>query len=71
MTVQFRTIVRCELCEHRADLPCMALTAEIDQAVSKLRGRMARHGQTLPDAKVVIDCKSFWRLGRKHGNEAA
>ena len=67
MSLTFNTIARCELCEHRDDIACVALASEVAKTVATLRGRMARHGHKLPDAEVIIDCHSFFRLGRRSG----
>jgi hypothetical protein len=69
--VHVRDIARCELCERRADHACISLHHEVRAAVSEWAGRMARHGEKTPEVEVVVDCHSFWRLGRGHGNQTS
>ena len=68
MSVAVRSIARCELCEHRDSHWCQALHHEVRNAVSLVVERSQRHEGKLPAAEVVIDCASWWRLGRGHGD---
>lgn len=69
MSIPFRTISRCEYCEHGSDHACQALRESVRCAVSEYNGRMARHGLPTPEgAEVVLSCPMFWRTGRSHGD---
>jgi hypothetical protein len=67
--VQVRCIARCELCEKRDSHACLSLQQEVRTAVSEWAGRMSRHEEKTPEVEVVVDCHSFWRLGRGHGDQ--
>jgi len=67
MAILFRTLQRCERCEHEQDHACLILREEIRKAVALVNERAARHGYTLPPAEVTLSCPGFWRKGRSHG----
>ena len=71
MTVTVRTIARCDLCEHREDHWCQALNLSVRRSVDEVVSRCQRADGQLLDAEVVLDCHSFWRLGRGHGDMAS
>ena len=67
MTIHYRNIARCELCEHRDSHWCQALNHEMRTTLGLVAERAQRHNGKMPDGEVVMDCKSFWRLKRSHG----
>lgn len=62
MTLTFRTLQRCDRCRspHR-DL-CDELRHDLSRVVVQAAEKAAASGRRVPDADLVLDCKSFdWR----------
>jgi len=60
----FRALPRCALCERARDPMCEQVRADAERMTWDLNKLAACSHRRLPDAELVLDCRSFWRAGR-------